>query len=147
MCFNILLHLLYDVTSQLEDEKSEKKLKHIPQNVKKINNSVVTCRKKKFKIIVKRQWYYWTQTNSTGMNVVDWTIQSLFWQITTIHWNSTHIEPHRMKKFIFFDIVSFTLCLESLILQQGADSSLVEGKSIKFLCKHNQIIDRYITMI
>ena len=49
-----------------------------------------------------------------------------------------------MKKFIFFDIVSFTLCLESLILQQGADSSLVEGKSIKFLCKHNQIIDIYL---
>ena len=47
--------VLYDITSQLEDEKSEKKLKHIPQNVKKINNSVVTCRKKKFKIIVKRQ--------------------------------------------------------------------------------------------
>ena len=46
-----------------------------------------------------------------------------------------------MKKFIFFDIVSFTLCLESLILQQGADSSLVEGKLIKFFSKHTQTID------
>ena len=57
---------------------------------------------------------------------------SLFWQIT-IHWNSGYIEPRRrMKKFIFFDIVSFTLCcLESLILQHGADSSMVEGKYIK----------------
>ena len=34
-----------------------------------------------------------------------------------------------MKKFIFFDIVSLTLCLESLILQQGADSSMVQGES------------------
>ena len=57
---------------------------------------------------------------------------SLFWQIT-IHWNSGYIEPRRrMKKFIFFDIVSFTLCcLESLILQHGADSSMVQGKYIK----------------
>ena len=54
---------------------------------------------------------------------------SLFWQIT-IHWNSGYIEAHRMKKFIFFDIVSFALCLESLILQQGADSSMVDGKFI-----------------
>ena len=56
---------------------------------------------------------------------------SLFWQITT-HWNSRYIELNRMKKFIFFDIVSLTLCLESLILQQGADSSMVEGKQQKF---------------
>ena len=42
-----------DLTSQLKDEKSEKKWKHILYIYKKINNSVVT-REYKFKIMVKR---------------------------------------------------------------------------------------------
>ena len=38
-----------------------------------------------------------------------------------------------MKKFIFSDLVPLLLCLESLVLQQGADSSMVQGKLFKCL--------------
>ena len=33
-----------------------------------------------------------------------------------------------MKKIVFVDVVSLTFFLESLMLQQGADSSMVDGK-------------------
>ena len=129
MCFNILQHLFFfDITSLLKRLKSEKKWKHIPYIHKKINNSVVTL-ENKFKIMVKSD----DTIERNKLSVIGCWLNntSLFWQIT-IHWNSGYIEAHRMKKFIFFDIVSFALCLESLILQQGADSSMVDGKFIGF---------------
>ena len=129
MCFNILQHLFFfDITSLLKDKKSEKKWKHILYIYKKINNSVVTL-ENKFKIMVKSD----DTIERNKLSVIGCWLNntSLFWQIT-IHWNSGYIEAHRMKKFIFFDIVSFALCLESLILQQGADSSMVDGKFIGF---------------
>ena len=33
-----------------------------------------------------------------------------------------------MKKIVFVDVVSLTFFLESWMLQQGADSSMVDGK-------------------
>ena len=45
-----------------------------------------------------------------------------------------------MKKFIFFDIVSLALCLESLTLQRGADSSMVQGEMFGFITHTNRII-------
>ena len=46
----------------------------------------------------------------------------------TLKFKSTRIKIYRMKKIVFVDVVSLTFFLESWMLQQGADSSMVDGK-------------------